>query len=368
MGMKVSVIILNWNGERKGLLRKYLPSVIEHTPAEVAEIVVADNGSDDRSLPLLAEDFPTVRVLPLGKNYGFAEGYNRAIEQLCSLTQQTQMSPKGYHYEVQRSEAPDVVVLLNDDVRVTAGWLEPMLSYMKDHRECAGVQPKLLKDGAEKPTFEYAGACGGYLDSLCYPYCRGRIFDTVEEDHGQYDLPEGEVWPVMWTTGACMVVRTDLYQKAGGLDHRFFAHMEEIDLCWRLRRMDYTLACVPQACVYHQGGASLAQGNPKKTKLNFRNSLVMMWKNLPADKCKGMMLRRKLLDGVAAVNFLLHGQVRNCWAVFKAHREAAKMIAKQYEASELIGFGTARPFLQEQFSILWKYYKKGVKKYSDLGV
>ena len=364
----LSIVILNWNGERKGLLRRYLPSVVAHTPADKAEIVVADNGSDDNSLALLAEEFPTVRVLPLGQNYGFAEGYNRAVAQLCSLQDETQRSPRGYAYEVQRSAAPDLVLLLNDDVRVTEGWLDPMLDYMATHRGCAALQPKLLKDGAERPTFEYAGACGGYLDSLCYPYCRGRIFDTVEEDQGQYDLPAGEAWPVMWATGACLLVRTDLYQQAGGLDRRFFAHMEEIDLCWRLRRMGYQLACVPQSVVYHQGGASLPQGNPKKTKLNFRNSLVMMWKNLPHESCQKLMLRRKLLDGVAALNFLLHGQWRNTWAIYQAHREASRMIAQEYEAAELVGFGTAKPFLQEQFSILWKYYKQGIRRYSELGV
>lgn len=366
--MKISVIILNWNGERKGLLRRYLPSVVAHTPTEEAEIVVADNGSDDQSLRLLADEFPTVKVLPLGQNLGFAEGYNRAINMLCALQDETQRSPKGYSFDVQRSDAPDLVVLLNDDVRVTEGWLRPLTAYMEAHKDCAGVQPKLLKDGAEHPTFEYAGACGGYLDSLCYPYCRGRIFDTVEDDHGQYDLPDGEAWPVMWATGACLMVRTDLYLKAGGLDRRFFAHMEEIDLCWRLRRMGYALACVPQSVVYHQGGASLPQGDPRKTKLNFRNSIVMMWKNLPADTYKQQILRRKMLDGVAALNFLRQGQLGNFRAVYQAHREAEKMIVSEYEARELVGFGTAKPFLQEQFSILWKYYKKGIKKYSELGV
>ena len=387
--MKIAVIILNWNGEKKGLLRRFLPSVVKYTPADVAQVVVADNGSDDRSLELLAAEFSSVQVLALGQNYGFAEGYNRAIGQLSQLREKEQQSPLGYHYEVQRSEAPELVVLLNDDVCVTPGWLDPMLAYMEAHRDCAAVQPKLLKYRPEmgsgddltidalsatgkttgtgrSESFEYAGACGGYLDELYYPYCRGRIFDTVEEDHGQYDLPEGEAWPVMWTSGACMMVRTDLYQKAGGLDARFFAHMEEIDLCWRLRRMGYDLACVPQSCVYHQGAASLPQGDPRKTKLNFRNSLVMMWKNLPSDQYHRLITRRKMLDGVAAMNFLRKGQWGNFRAVYQAHREADKMIATEYNASELVGFGKAKPFMNEQFSILWKYYKKGIKRYSEL--
>lgn len=364
----VAVIILNWNGVRKGLIDRYLPSVIAHTPSHVAQVIVADNGSDDDSLRLLADKYPEVTVMPLGQNYGFAEGYNQAIARLSKLETQTQQSPLGYHYDVQRSQSPDYVVLLNDDVRVTPGWLDPMIAYMDSHRQCAALQPKLLRDGVATPQFEYAGACGGYLDSLCYPYCRGRIFDTVEPDHGQYDLPDGEAWPVMWATGACLMVRADLYLKAGGLDRRFFAHMEEIDLCWRLRRMGYDLVCVPQSSVYHLGGASLPQGNPKKTLLNFRNSLIMMWKNLPASECSSLMFRRKLLDGVAALNFVRQGQFRNAWAIFRAHREASRMIRTQYEASELIGFGQARPFMQQQFSILSKYYLKGKKRYSDLGV
>ena len=370
MTPKISVIILNWNGEKKGLIQKYLPSVVKYTPAELAEVIVADNGSTDQSLKLLKEQFPSVHVMPLDKNYGFAEGYNRAIRQLDQLEVQSEMSPKGYHFDVQRSGAPEYVVLLNDDVRLSEGWLEPMLAYMERHRNCAALQPKLLQDGVEASApqrFEYAGACGGYLDNMYYPYCRGRIFDSIEEDHGQYDLPVGEAWPVMWATGACLMVRTSLYLNAGGLDPRFFAHMEEIDLCWRLRRMGYDIACVPQSKVYHLGGASLPQGNPKKTKLNFRNSLVMMWKNLPADEYKHIITRRKLLDGLAALNFLRQGQFRNFWAVYKAHREASKMIAQQYSASELVGFGKAKPFMQQQFSILWKYYKKGIRKFSELG-
>lgn len=367
---RTAVIILNWNGAKKGLIDRYLPSVIAHTPADQADIIVADNGSDDNSLELLQTKYPEVTAMPLGQNYGFAEGYNQAIGKLSDLKTETQRSPKGYSFDIQRSDAPEYVVLLNDDVRVSEGWLDPMIAYMNAHKTCAGLQPKLLKDGLDGNVeqFEYAGACGGYLDNLCYPYCRGRIFDSVEEDHGQYDLPQGEAWPVMWATGACLMVRTDLYLKAGGLDRRFFAHMEEIDFCWRLRRMGYDLVCVPQSKVYHLGGASLAQGDPRKTKLNFRNSLVMMWKNLPSDQCKSMLLKRKLLDGAAALNFLRQGQFRNCWAIWKAHREASKMIANDYEASELIGFGKAKPFMQQQFSILSKYYMKGVKKYSQLGV
>lgn len=357
---RIAVVILNWNGEKHKLLRHYLPSVVAYTPAEVADVVVADNGSDDDSLAVLKENFPSVRALPFEANLGFAEGYNRAIKIL---------SREDYDY----------VVLLNDDVRVTQDWLLPMISYMEQHRDCAALQPKLLKDwtfdekyskwnlagnSTSKPeTFEYAGACGGYLDKMYYPFCRGRIFDTVEEDHGQYDLPAGEAYDVMWATGACLMVRTDLYLQAGGLDTRFFAHMEEIDLCWRLRRLGYSIACVPQSKVYHKGGASLPQGDPKKTRLNFRNSLVMMWKNLPKDRSGRLLFLRKLLDGLAGLNFLLHGQFGNFAAIIKAHREASDMISNQYKVSELVGFGAAKTFPEESRSILWDYYVRRKKTY-----
>lgn len=354
---KTAVIILNWNGVSHGLIRQYLPSVVKYTRSEDTQVIVADNGSTDASLQVLAEEFPSVRVIALDKNYGFAEGYNRAIKTVS-----------------EEEDAPDYVVLLNDDVRVTPNWLEPLTAYMDSHHHCAGLQPKLLKDfsglagmtALDQDYFEYAGACGGYLDNLCYPYCRGRIFDQIEEDHGQYDLPAGEVWPVMWATGACLMVRTQAYLQAGGLDHRFFAHMEEIDLCWRLRRMGYELVCVPQSKVYHKGGASLPQGNPKKTKLNFRNSLVMMWKNLPAEHCNRTILKRKLLDGVAALNFLVHGEFKQVWAIYQAHREASKMIRTQYTASELVGFGKAPVFKQEKISILFQFYLCNKKRYSEI--
>lgn len=375
---RVAVLILNWNGASKGLLRRYLPDVIANTPADRAEVIVVDNGSTDNSLQLLDEEFKSVSVMPLDKNYGFAEGYNRAIRQLSAPRIENRQSPKGYQFEATASDAPEFVVLLNDDVRVTEGWLDPMISYLDGHRDCAALQPKLLKDyryseldklnhaQRQADTFEYAGACGGYLDKLCYPYCRGRIFDTVEEDHGQYDLPEGEVWPIMWATGACLVVRTDVYLKAGGLDHRFFAHMEEIDLCWRIRRMGYKIGCMTQSKVYHYGGASLPQSDPRKTKLNFRNSLVMMWKNLPSDVCSKMLTRRKMLDGLAAVNFLRQGKFKHFWAIYQAHREADKMIREDYTAAELVGFGQAEPFAQESVNIVWQYFKKGIRKFSDL--
>ncbi len=331
---RVSVIILNWNGTH--LLRKYLPSVTEHTPKELADVVVADNGSTDASLQVLSEQFPTVKVIPLDRNYGFAEGYNRAI----------------------RAVDTPYVLLLNDDVAVSPGWLEPLTEFMDTHPDCGACQPKLLSD-RNRSQFEYAGAAGGYLDSLGYPFCRGRIFATVEADSGQYD----SVAEIHWATGACLLTRRDLYLRAGGLDAAFFAHMEEIDLCWRLRRMGCKLYCVPQSEVFHLGGASLAMGNPRKTKLNFRNSLLMLWKNLPASRRSGIIFRRQLLDGVAALNFLLRGEWNQVKAIWEAHREYREMRDRYYKTDE----GDASQSVRLcDFSVLVQYYLKRRRTFSEL--
>lgn len=339
---QVSVIILNWNGAR--LLRQYLPSVIEHTDADLADIVVADNGSTDDSLQVLSEEFPSVRIIPFAENLGFAEGYNQAITQ-C--------------------ETP-LVLLLNDDVAVTQGWLEPMVNYLNSHEEVVAVQPKLKSD-RNRSQFEYAGAAGGYLDRHGYPFCRGRIFDTTEEDQGQYD----DERPIMWATGACLLVRREEYLKAGGLDKHFFAHMEEIDLCWRLRRMGWQLACVPSSVVYHYGGGSLAMGSPRKTMLNFRNSLLMLHKNLPTERRQSVIRQRKFLDYVAMLNFLLHGELQQVKAIHQAHREAKEMIRTIYNSespnqiqSKL--FAESPLFPEERISILLSYYIYRNKKYSQL--
>lgn len=335
---KVSVIILNWNGISHGLLRQYLPDVVQHTPTELARVIVADNGSTDTSLQVLSTEFPDVSVIALPENYGFAEGYNRAIQGI---------------------DTP-YVLLLNDDVAVTPHWLDPLVAYMDSHPEVAAVQPKLLSD-RNHSMFEYAGACGGYLDRFGYPYCRGRIFTTLESDHGQYDTP----MEVMWATGAALMVRTGLYRKAGGLDPHFFAHMEEIDLCWRLRSMGYKLACVPQSVVFHLGGASLDAGNPRKTLLNFRNSLLMLHKNLPADARRKVILCRKLLDGIAALNFIAHLQISHARAIWKAHREADAMIREFYSDSSA-SFSHDAPAPLPPVSILWQYYIRGRKTFSSL--
>ena len=289
--MSCSTIILNWNGAQ--MLRTYLPSVVQHTEGEV---IVADNGSTDNSLEVLAKEFPSVKTIVLDKNYGFAEGYNRAIEQVDS----------------------EYVVLLNSDVEVTEHWLTPLLDYMDAHKEVAAVQPK-IRSWRKRDYFEHAGAAGGYLSALGYPYCRGRKFGHVEQDKGQYDT----IAKVDWTTGACMCVRTKVYKDLGGLDASFFAHMEEIDLCWRMRNKGWKLACVPQSVVYHLGGGSLSYDNPRKTYLNFRNNLLMIYKN---SRCKwGVLSVRFFLDYVASVMFLCLGKTGSAKAVLQARRDYKQM-------------------------------------------
>ena len=289
---KTAVIILNWNGAQ--MLRTYLPSVIAHTKG--AEIIVADNGSTDDSLEVLAKEFPSVKTIVLDTNYGFAEGYNKAIEQVES----------------------EYVVLLNSDVEVTEGWLSPLLDYMTAHPEVAAVQPK-IRAWRERDRFEHAGAAGGYLSWLGYPYCRGRRFGRVEQDHGQYDT----IAEIDWTTGACMCVRTSIYKECGGLDAAFFAHQEEIDLCWRMRNKGWKLECIPQSVIYHLGGGSLSYDNPRKTFLNFRNNLLMIYKNRRFPWI--VLSLRFFLDYAAAAMFLATGKKGSAKAVYEARKEYKRM-------------------------------------------
>ncbi len=296
---QVAVIILNWNGA--ALLRRYLPSVVANTPSALADVIVADNGSGDNSLEVLRDEFPSVGVIALDKNYGFAEGYNRAIDQV---------------------EHP-VTVLLNSDVRTPEHWLEPLVEYLNEHDDVGALQPKLLHDRDDgREVFEYAGAAGGYLDKHGYPYCRGRIFEAIEDDNGQYD----DITPsILWASGACLVVRTELYRRAGGLDSDFFAHMEEIDLCWRIHLLGYDIRMVPQSRVYHLGGASLPQGNPRKTYLNFRNNLLLLHKNLPASEGRRLLLVRRLMDTLAFGMAIAKWHWGDARAIIKAHRDYRRM-------------------------------------------
>lgn len=278
------------------MLRTYLPSVVKSIQPSEISLYVADNGSTDDSLEVLKNEFPSVRTIILDKNYGFAEGYNRAIEKVDSR----------------------YVVLLNSDVETPEGWLSPLLDYMEAHPEVAAVQPK-IRSWRKRDYFEHAGAAGGYLSPLGYPYCRGRRFGRVEQDHGQYDTPV----TVDWTSGACMCVRTDVYKELGGLDAAFFAHMEEIDLCWRMRNAGWRLACVPQSTVFHLGGGALSYDNPRKTYLNFRNNLVMIRKNKRFPWC--VLTIRWFLDYAAAAMFLITGKTGSAKAVIQAKKDYRKM-------------------------------------------
>lgn len=339
MNKKVSVVILNWNG--CDMLRSFLPSVIRHSGGERVEVCVADNGSTDRSVEMLQQEFPTVRLIVLDGNHGFADGYNLALQ----------------HVEA------EYVVLLNSDVEVTEDWLSPQIAYLDAHPEVAACQPK-IRAWRQKEMFEYAGAAGGFIDRYGYPFCRGRILGVVEKDNGQYD----SVLPVFWATGAALFIRLKEYREVGGLDGRFFAHMEEIDLCWRLRARGKQIVCLPQSVVYHVGGATLKKENPHKTFLNFRNNLVMLYKNLPDAELAGVMRVRRLLDYVAAFTFALKGQFPNARAVVRARREFRRLRPGFGEARKENLLKTCSTSIPERIksSILVQFYAKGRKYFSQL--
>jgi len=289
--MQTAVVILNWNGRH--MMEKFLPSVTANTTGD-AEVIIADNGSTDDSIEFLHSHYPSLRIIQLDQNYGFAEGYNRALAQV---------------------EA-DYYVLLNDDVEVTPHWIEPVIAQMQQNTQTAICQPKLLMYD-RRDTFEYAGAAGGFIDSYGYPFCRGRLFDVVEQDHGQYDDPR----EIFWASGAAMFVRADVWHQLGGLDGDFFAHMEEIDFCWRAKNKGYRVEYCPQSVIYHVGGGTLPKSNPRKTYLNFRNNLSMLYKNLPDGRLNRVLLLRLVLDYVAALKFLLERKPKEFQAVFQAHRD-----------------------------------------------
>ena len=334
---QTAVVILNYNGA--GMLRRFLPSVIEYSPE--ASIYVADNGSSDESCDVVRNEFPAVKLMVLDHNYGFAEGYNRALAQVDE----------------------EYAVLLNSDVEVTRGWLSPMTQFLDSNPEVAACQPKLLSF-KQKDFFEYAGAAGGFIDKWGYTFCRGRIFNTVERDSGQYD----DTTDVFWATGAALMIRNEVYKNNGGLDGRFFAHMEEIDLCWRLRSRGYRIACVPQSHVYHVGGATLKKENPQKTYLNFRNNLLMIYKNAPDCQLKKIMLFRKVFDNVAALKFLASGDYAAFKAVRKARRDFKTMRSgydKARAENMKLAVTTRIPEVLKS-SILYKYYLGFKHTYSSL--
>lgn len=338
--MKVAIVILNWNGKK--MLQSYLSSVIKYSSDGAAEVVVADNASTDDSMDYVRTTYPNVRTIMLDKNYGFADGYNRALRQMDA----------------------EYYLLINSDVEVTPHWLDPLVSFMDAHSECAACQPKILSM-FNRDMFEYAGAAGGFIDKYGYPFCRGRIFNKVEIDTGQYN----NITEILWATGACMLVRSSDFWNAGGFDPRFFAHNEEIDLCWRMRIMGHKIYCVPASTVYHVGGGTLPKSNPMKTYLNFRNNLTMLYKNTEDSDLSKVMFMRFLLDYVAAFKMLMvdhnFGEFK---AVLKARRDFHKWlpefkndrlnIQKKRRVKVIAGL--------YKKSLLWQFYFRGIHKFCDL--
>lgn len=286
--MKIAVVILNWNGKK--LLEQFLPSVVAFS--QEADIYVADNASTDDSVAFVKANFASVKIIANPKNFGFAKGYNEAL----------------------RTVDADIFALVNSDVEVTANWLHPITDTFQKEPQTAIIQPK-IRDYKNKEYFEYAGAAGGFIDRYGYPFCRGRIFDTVEKDAGQYD----DDCEIFWASGACFFIRSSTYRELGGFDDGFFAHQEEIDLCWRAFNSGHHAKYVGSSTVFHVGGATLQQGNPRKTFLNFRNSLLMLTKNLPKYKLLQVLFARLVLDGIAGMQFLLHGKPLHCMAILNAH-------------------------------------------------
>ena len=336
---KVAIVILNWNGRK--MLEKYLPSVMQYSRDE-ATVYVADNASTDDSIEFLRTHYPQVELVILDKNWGFAEGYNKALAQI-----------EAEYY-----------LLLNSDIEVTHHWLTPMIEYLDAHQDAAACQPKLLSI-FDRDKFEYAGASGGYLDKYGYPFCRGRIFETVEADNGQYD----DVTDILWATGAALMIRAKDYWEVKGLDGRFFAHNEEIDMCWRLRIRGRRIVCIPDSYVYHVGGGTLPKGNPMKTYLNFRNNLTMLYKCLSDAELNHVMRWRWFLDYLAAwQTLIMNRNLGDFKAIYRA-RKAFKAWKKDFEADrqEIQASRKAEKIPeQKNYSLLWQYYAKGRKLFSAL--
>jgi hypothetical protein len=335
---RVAVVVLNYNGQR--LLEEFLPSVLRSTYPGV-HIIVGDNASSDGSVAWLKANHPSVEIIQNDKNYGFAEGYNKILKQVTA----------------------DYYVLLNSDVKVEPNWIEPIIEQMEANTEVAIVQPKLLSY-RNSSEFEYAGASGGFIDRLGYPFCRGRIFDTMEKDEGQYQ----QITEVFWASGAALFVRAELYHKAGGLDGDFFAHMEEIDFCWRIKNMGYKVMVNPKSVVYHLGGGTLEEGKPQKTYLNFRNSLIALRKNLPLYKSFGVIAIRHVLDLVQWLRFVVEGKFSHAWAINRAHYDFMVTQATWYSKRKKIVKLIKRNHTVGMYSrsIVFDYFIAGKKKFTDL--
>jgi GT2 family glycosyltransferase len=329
--MKVAVVILNWNG--KQLLEQFLPSVVQYS--KEASVYVADNASTDDSVAFVKEYFPEVAVVINATNTGYAGGYNEALQ----------------HIEA------DVYALVNSDIEVTENWLQPIIKTFQEEPTTAIIQPKIL-DFKNKDYFEYAGAAGGFIDQYGYPFCRGRVFDTLEKDLGQYDSNQ----EIFWASGACFFIRSSAYKELKGFDTSFFAHQEEIDLCWRAINKGHTIKYLFESKVYHVGGATLQQGNPKKTELNFRNSLLMLTKNLPKKDLYRVLFIRIILDGMAGVQFLIKGKVFHLLAILKAHFAFYVRFSENYD--KRADFQQSKYYFTK--SIVYIYFVKKIRFFNDL--
>lgn len=326
-----AVVILNWNGQK--LLEQFLPSIIQHSGDAV--LYVADNASTDHSISFIQSQFPQVKIIQNAGNFGFAQGYNEALKQV--------------------QEA--FLVLVNSDIEVTENWLSPLENSFHQHAKVAIVQPKIL-DYKDKTKFEYAGAAGGYIDRLGYPFCRGRLFDTIEEDRGQYNDDQS----IFWASGACFIIRKSVFTQLQGFDTDFFAHQEEIDLCWRAKNLGHEIVYCPESTVYHVGGATLQASNPQKTYLNFRNSLCMLTKNLPLGSLFPILFLRLVMDGLAGIQFLLQGKAAHCRAIVRAHFGFYGLFAKMWKkrgAHQELNYYKIN-------SIVFRYFISKQRKFNDL--
>ncbi len=334
----IAVAILNWNGKK--LLERFLPKVLAHSSSE-ATIYVIDNASKDDSVAWLSENYPQVKQIHNANNAGYAGGYNQAIPHI----------------------AEDIIILLNSDIETTPNWLTPIASLFAQNPNLAACQPK-IRDLKAPENFEYAGAAGGFIDWLCYPFCRGRILYEVEKDAGQYNQTSS----IFWATGAALAVRKSHYNAVGGLDESLFAHMEEIDLCWRFHRAKYDVMYCAESTVFHLGGATLHETSPHKTYLNFRNNLIIMAKNLPDRSLWGKLYIRMVLDGVAAIKFLLGNQAPHFWQVLRAHFAFYERLPAILRARQTSGPKPRLKHLPGAFrgTLIWQYFIRGHKKYSDL--
>jgi GT2 family glycosyltransferase len=330
--LKVAVVILNWNGKK--FLEKFLPNVIKYS--ESADIVIADNASKDDSIDFLENNYPQIRIIQNTKNEGFCKGYNLALNQIVA----------------------DYYVLLNSDVEVTENWLFPAISYLESNPNIAALQPK-IKSYYHKDQFEYAGAAGGFLDYDGYPFCRGRLFDTVEKDQDQYN----DIAEIGWASGACFFVKASVFHELGGLDEDFFAHMEEIDLCWRIWNAGYRIVYYPNSEIFHIGGGTLPKNNSHKTFLNFRNSLYLFHKNYPGKDLPIKFLKRLIMDGLAGIKFLLQGYPLDALAIVKAHFAYYEAIPTLHKKRSALRHNSHK--MLKNYSIVWGYFVLGKKKFTD---